>query len=260
MEMQDKEFDQLFNSKLNDLEVEPSAEVWQNIARELNGERAKRSIVPYLSIAASIVVIASVSILFFNRTQEKPDEHPVKFVKRITPVKQQSAAITNKSLVPVSKMEDDASLKVAAVKSVIMKKPSEGSKTEAIEHTKQEAIAASPEIITQSPETVLAVAPGQKAPILQPAVQENHLSMSTELLANHPVESVEKPTNEAANTTEADKAPVRKKARGLGGIFNTIIAAVDKREDKLLEFTDAGNDEGTRITGVNLGILKIKKP
>ncbi len=257
--MQDKEFDQLFNSKLNDLEVEPSAEVWQNITRELNGERAQRSIMPYLSIAASVLVLASVSLWIFNRTQEKPDEHPVKFVKRITPVKQQPAAITNKSPVPVNKMEDDASIKVAVVTSTQTKTPLESGKAEAIEKTKQEAIAASPEIITQSPETVLAVAPVQKAPVLQPAVQENHLSMSTELLANHPVESVEKPTNEAANTTEADKALVRKKARGLGGIFNTIIAAVDKREDKLLEFTDAGNDEGTRITGVNLGILKIKK-
>jgi hypothetical protein len=56
-----------------------------------------------------------------------------------------------------------------------------------------------------------------------------------------------------------EKAPVKKRASGLGGLINTIVAAVDKREDKLIEFTDANNDEGSRVTALNLGIFKIKK-
>jgi hypothetical protein len=45
----------------------------------------------------------------------------------------------------------------------------------------------------------------------------------------------------------------------LGGIINTIVAAVDKRDDKLIEFTDNDDDDGSRVTAVNLGIFKIKK-
>jgi len=37
---------------------------------------------------------------------------------------------------------------------------------------------------------------------------------------------------------------------------NFVIAQVDKREDKLIEFTES--DEGTEVSGINLGLLKIK--
>jgi hypothetical protein len=47
-----------------------------------------------------------------------------------------------------------------------------------------------------------------------------------------------------------------KRVKGIGGLVNFVIAQVDKREDKLIEFTES--DEGTEISGINLGLLKIK--
>ena len=44
MEMRDKEFDQLFTAKLDEFEMEPSPAVWQNIAAELDGKKAKPAI------------------------------------------------------------------------------------------------------------------------------------------------------------------------------------------------------------------------
>ena len=55
------------------------------------------------------------------------------------------------------------------------------------------------------------------------------------------------------------KPAAKKRASGLGGIINTIVAVVDKRDDKLIEFTDSENDEGAKVTALNLGIFKIKK-
>jgi hypothetical protein len=47
-----------------------------------------------------------------------------------------------------------------------------------------------------------------------------------------------------------------RKVKGVGGLVNFVIAQVDKREDKLIEFTES--DEGTEVSGINLGLLKIK--
>jgi hypothetical protein len=40
--------------------------------------------------------------------------------------------------------------------------------------------------------------------------------------------------------------------------LNVVIAAVDKRKDKVIEFSNTDGDESS-ITGINLGIIKIKK-
>src|ERR1700755_697527 len=78
MNMQDKEFDDLFRSRLDDLEVEPSAQVWAGIDATLDGKK-RRSIIPMLSIAASIVVLIVAAILFIPKSETiKPGKKPVK--------------------------------------------------------------------------------------------------------------------------------------------------------------------------------------
>lgn len=254
MEMQDNEFDQLFNSKLNDFEIEPSAEVWQKVNRELNGKKAKRSIMPYLSIAASVMVLASVSLWFFNQKQQKA-QHPVKLVKRVKPFKPQTDVNQSTARADISEEQ----LKQGIVARVKIRTGSGSKRRQVTEQTPQETIIALPEAKDQKPEPVLAVVPVQKVPVLQPAVPANDVPLSTGLLANNSVEYIEKPIDSGKDAPATEKPLMKKRAHGLGGLINTIIAAVDKREDKLIEFTDANNDEGSRVTGVNLGILKIKK-
>jgi len=53
----------------------------------------------------------------------------------------------------------------------------------------------------------------------------------------------------------ADRTPKRK-IRSIGGLVNYVVGKVDPRDDKVIEFTD--NDEGTEVSGINLGLLKIK--
>jgi hypothetical protein len=253
MEMQDKEFDQLFNSKLNDFEAEPSEEVWQNIARELGGKKAKRSIMPYLSIAASIVVIASLSIWLFNKEQEKA-QHPVKLVKRVKPFKPQADTNESSALGNI----DEETVKETTTASTKIKTGSDSTKPQIAEQVTQEAAIALPSAMDQKPEPAVAVVTTEKPTLTQLMAPGNDIGLGMATLVNKPKEIIEVPDT-YINDPTPEKAPSKKRARGLGGLINTIVAAVDKREDKLIEFTDADNDEGSRVTGVNLGILKIKK-
>jgi len=255
MEMQDKEFDQLFNSKLDDFEVEPSTQVWQNITRELDGKKAKRSLMPYLSIAASVIVVASVALLFFNKTakkQDKPDN-----VVKVKPVKPLPTPDTDAISITIDK-GDDGYLKEAMMAAVETKKPAQASNVLQVEPEKKEITIASPMPAMQIGQPVLAAVPVEKQTLLQPLTQATDVGVGPIALVNQPKEINEAPQSRIMDPIP-EKNQEKKRAHGLGGLFNTIIAAVDKREDKLIEFTDADDDEGSRVTGVNLGIFKIKK-
>ena len=73
---------------------------------------------------------------------------------------------------------------------------------------------------------------------------------------------ITKPVQMSAELTGVNKTdllPVKPKYKmhSLGDLINAVVAKVDKRKDKFIEFTD--KDEESLITGVNLGIFKIKK-
>ncbi|PJJ83915.1 hypothetical protein CLV57_0910 [Mucilaginibacter auburnensis] len=256
--MQDKEFDQLFNSKLNDFEIEPSPMVWKNIVEELDGKKEpKRSLMPYLSIAASVIILAAASVLFFNRDVKKDDDKPLKLVKETKPVK---SSVVNSDSAPVNRaVEDDNSLKQMAV--VLTESKPQFIKPKVTKKVNEEVSATDVTEVEKS-EPLLAAANVETAtsPVLKPVVPTNDIPLSTSLLAVNGVQPIsEKHPVVSANAPDSNKPVIKKRARGLGGLINTIVAAVDKREDKLIEFTDADNDEGTKITAVNLGIFKIKK-
>jgi hypothetical protein len=46
--------------------------------------------------------------------------------------------------------------------------------------------------------------------------------------------------------------------RNFGDIVNLVVAKVDKRKDKVIEFSD-DDEDGSSITGINLGVIKVKK-
>ncbi|MGZ3999543.1 MAG: hypothetical protein ACXVIY_02890, partial [Mucilaginibacter sp.] len=65
--MQDREFDDVFRNKLDGFEAEPSAKVWVGIDATLDEKSRKKAIMPWLSIAASIIVLVSAGILFIPK-------------------------------------------------------------------------------------------------------------------------------------------------------------------------------------------------
>jgi hypothetical protein len=54
--------------------------------------------------------------------------------------------------------------------------------------------------------------------------------------------------------------PVAKKhgIRNFGDLVNLVVAKVDKRKDKLIQFTDSDDDE-SMISAVHIGAVKIKR-
>jgi hypothetical protein len=256
MDMQDKEFDHLFNSKLDNFEIEPSPMVWENIASELHGKKAKRSIMPYISIAASVIILISVGLLLFNQIEET-------FVK---PIKR------GKVVVKITKPEtfDDTAKSIVVTASEITKAPT----NEVVTVSKQMVFIA-PKVVIDDPvnqittktnDQVIAdpitinqpalavVAPLQKEPVMVVPGKETSFAA-----APADKQQVIETTTTEETSTEIMKTPVKKRGiHSLGGLIGALVAKVDKREDKLIEFTES-DESGSTITGLNLGLIKIKK-
>src|ERR1700761_8354326 len=129
MEMQDKEFDGLFRSKLDSFEATPSARVWEGITEELNGNHRSRKLMPYLSIAASIIVLAAASVIFIPKNKNNINHtHKNTIAKQTQPVNvqpgkpavpgikpaemlQQKAPVTNIARVKPTKIEHNTPAK-----------------------------------------------------------------------------------------------------------------------------------------------------
>jgi len=111
MDMQDREFDDVFRNKLDGFEAEPSAKVWMGIDATLDEKSRKKAIMPWLSIAASIIVLLSAGILFIPKktsTQhhgegivKTPPVHAIAQPKQETPIKE-PALQTQIAVVPAT--------------------------------------------------------------------------------------------------------------------------------------------------------------
>ncbi len=248
--MQDKEFDHLFNSKLGDFEVEPSPMVWNNIADELHGKKGKRSIIPYLSIAASVIILASAGILFFNQTEStfvkpvKQDKVAVKTDRPDEAVKATETNITTRPVV-ITPANEVAAISTHTIKPKLIA----GKPTQPITQANTPVVIDL--ISTNQPVIAAVVEPVQKQPAMVVPDKETSFAAA-------PVQVIETVTTVTAST-ETIKTPIKKRGiHSLGGLINAIVAKVDKREDKLIEFTE-DEENGSTITGLNLGVVKIKK-
>jgi hypothetical protein len=259
MNMQDNEFDDLFRSKLDNFEVEPSAQVWQNIDAELDEKRRKRSIFPMLGIAATIIVLITAGVLFTPKKENIKPGHPEKneAAAKVNPsvIKPEHATPANLNqpkieTVAVKQQSTDHIAKVSHAKnmhtSISPKKPDAQQITKAEPDEQQQ-----PEVIAEIQ---------KPAEPIQLAAPDN----STELVAKTPadniIETKLKPQVIAQVPIKDRTAqqPRKHGIRNFGDIVNLVVARVDKRKDKVIEFSDADED-GSSITGINLGVIKVKK-
>ena len=107
MDMQDKEFDELFRAKLDGLETEPSANIWPAIANELDSVKRRKGLAPWLSIAAGIVVLIGIGVFFIPKKTNTGMHPPVKngVAKTTQPVAStaQTVAVQAAQVSPVKK-------------------------------------------------------------------------------------------------------------------------------------------------------------
>jgi hypothetical protein len=265
--MQDKEFDDLFQSKLDNFGLEPSEQVWQNIDAGLDGKRRNKSIFPLLGVAASIIILITAGILFIPKKEVikpgKSNKNNVAVSKVIPPaIKPREHAPVN---TPVAKNEQIADTQTPAIHT------SHGYHTKKAEmpvarnaHDMQMATTQPVKIepVKADEQPVLAVVQKKENEITTPAAQATVVPIILKqpdaietpgMLAQPVLASAHLPA------VKQNKPVVKKHGiRNIGDLVNLVVAKVDKRKDKVIEFTDTDDDE-TTITGVHIGAIRIKR-
>lgn len=258
MDMQDKDFDKLFSSKFEDFEAEPSPRVWENIADELGGKKGTRSWIAYLSIAATIAVVFTASWLLLQQDSQ-PDKHH-NYANLIS--KDTAKSVTPAVTVPIAKQPEPLVINKTSVDRVASNSGRQPKKTSPVIKViapvkKADDVVNGPEPV--SPNKQLVAQTVTLAPVVvKPVMPDVQLTPKTiDVIAATPVE---KPVDMASTEKEPEE-PVKKRGiHNLGGLINVLVAKVDKRPNKFIEFSDDEDDNAeTSVTGVNIGPLKIKK-
>lgn len=253
--MQDKEFDALFRSKLETFEAEPTSQVWDNIVEGLDGKRRNWALVPFLSIAASVIVLIAAGILFIPQKAAVTVKPPHKnTVAKATPasavpvLKHDSSAPARKNV----QRSADAVYHIAKVRAIKITKTIAASKNTPADELR-EPVAEQPVLaaVPRAREVIVPVVPDNETQLnIKQPLDETPAFITTPVLAASTLPALNKQSSPAAKP--------KHKIHTLGGLLNVMIAKVDKRKDKIIEFTDTDDDE-SNITAVNLGIIKFKK-
>jgi hypothetical protein len=254
MDMQDKEMDELFRSQLEEFEMEPSANVWPAIAAEINQPNKKTILTPFLSVAASIVVLVGAGLLFIPK-------------KEVIRQKGQVMAVVNKPAPSINRASSIATAPSATSNPVIAnhithiamvphKKAATNIIVTTIDSSPKPAIniqSAQQQVIANVPQkqqAAKAVVPDNSTPLIAKQAPDQLPDYTTQpQIASLPVKPAQKDTT---------LVKTRHSIHSFGDLVNVLVAKVDKRRDKVIEFS-ADDDGESHITGVNLGIIKIKK-
>lgn len=257
MKTSDKGLDDLFASKLHDFEVRPAANLWQNISAELDRKPKRKSIVPGLRIAACILVVLSAGLLFLQKIDPAKTNLPKKAAKVVLQK-------IDPTLTQIASLDDKKNILLLSVKNKVIKEAS-------LKKGKSKVIVTKLKII-QKPETELVSIQtlGQNKPEAEPVISKNNtvgsrvalvpdvsVSLKPQPEIDIPQKTVVKPSMFAAenNTTKVK----HKRIRNIGDVVNLVMAQLDKRQDKLIQFSDADDGEESNVTGINLGFISLKK-
>lgn len=257
MDMQDKEFDEVFNSKFESFEVEPSPMVWDNIDARLGNNKTKSVLMPWLSIAATIVVLFTAGILFLQKDKAvdklaKSDKLAMNHIKQTIPVKINEPVKKDDKVIVTTKSVD----KIASNGAHQLKNISPVNKVPVpIVQSIDKMPVQTPPVNLNNKQLIAAV-PDPASTHAMATVPDNDVKLAP-VQTNAPVE---RPIV-MASADNQETTPIKKRGiHSFGGLINVLVAKIDKRQDKIIEFTDSDDDDAeSNITGVNLGLVKIKK-
>jgi hypothetical protein len=238
MNMQDKEFDELFRSKLEDLEVEPSKGLWDNIAAEVVIDRKNRSALPFISIAASVLVLVTAGVFFIPKLKQED-------VKPAVAVVVKRADTPEVNVVPAQIKNADTEPQPAQITAVTIApkvhriKQSFKKQNNSLSAVKVEEEADNPQQIAQVTPTTApqndAILAAVKPDITAPAIAS--MQINDEVKVN-PVATLAE--QQVPAKTIAAVQPKKRRIRSFGDLINVVVSKVDKRKDKLIEFSSKG--------------------
>lgn len=243
--MPDKDFDKLFKDSFMDAEIEPSADLWGNIAQQLEPQK-KRSFPLFWMAAASVAVVASV--MLFTKGGDKV------YLQGAAP----EVAVVNNAetqALPVVDTQEETTVAEAilpertATSMTLLKREITKPVAGKIEDTqKNNLVAVQPSDMNEH----LPIKRGDAKPLdVAPVVNipvDNKVSY-----ANVPDA---KPIDYFEQQEESDSN--KKGIRNVGDLINYVVDKVDKRDKKLIKF-DTDDDDNSSIIGLNIGFLKLNK-
>ena len=236
--MLDKDIDKLFQKRFETYEMAPADFVWDIISDNLDENKSKKLFNPAIwKFAASCLIFLSAALWFY-----RPHE-VIKLHGKSEVLSNNDISVTTVVVKPVLK-------ETYIAKSSNKEKPVKKQNSIKDDRLKHENAFLS----SQKIESVMA--------------NSINISHSNSDIEPVHIETVYTPRHEnmtgvvvatkldfAESQLIESEAP-KIKIRSIGSLVNFVIAKVDHREDKIIEFED--NDEGSEVSGINLGVLKFK--
>ncbi|MBB5396133.1 hypothetical protein HDC91_002182 [Mucilaginibacter sp. AK015] len=252
--MQDKEIDRLFKSGLDNLEAEPSDKVWAKITSGL--DMKKRRWKTYLGAAASLIILLSAGLYFMYGVKDDV-EKPV----QITAVKVNKPVKAIEPVVAATETIEPPLQKGVALNATTRPRRQKAknnitpdvSPAPVVPVPYQEILQPATQLaqtVQKTEDDIKFVVPDKQTPLNEKIIMPDEVSATAGTLAAQPVTG--------AKTIAA--APAKKhRIRNLGDLINVVVSKVDKRKDKLIEFSDTKDEDESIVSGLNLGFIKIKK-
>ena len=249
----DKELDKLFKQRFEDAEFHPSAEVWDKIASKIDQkEKVKKSHSVFWMAAASVVVVLGASLWFYR---------PIEVIKlQGSPNDQEMVQNTHQS--PLSDLGTGAPAldpHQPVIKGFDF--------SELASSNEPSFVVLNEETLTESSfnEVSRQDMEGSESPVKRNSVEviqaKNEVKVPRFTGDQSKLDVTQPDMIASADVAEDDLVPEQetsasRKIRSVGSLVNFVISKVDRREDKIIEFKDG--DEGSEVSGINLGLIKLK--
>jgi len=247
----DKELDKVFQQRFEDVEFQPSEGVWGKIAARMDQkEKVNKPFPVFWMAAASVVIILGASLWFYR---------PVKMIKLqgtdqnlvhnspVSPISDLgTGAATLDPHQPEIKGFDFSKLASSEQKTFNTVQEETGTNESAVELPRQDVMASTNSSKRINLETVQ---PIKEVKVPRYGGDQSQLDVTQpDMIASAPV---------VQNDLLVDQEQIaQKRIRSVGSLVNFVISKVDRRDDKIIEFKDG--DEGSEISGINLGLIKLK--
>jgi hypothetical protein len=248
----DKELDKLFQQRFEEVEFQPSGDVWMKISAKMDQKgNVKKSFPVFWMAAASVVVVLGAGLWFYR---------PVEVIKLQGTGQQEM--VQDVPAVPITDLGTGAA-----------KLDPHEPEIKGFDFSK---LALSEEKTFNTPAEVTLPSESVNEIVRQDLIASNNTPRRSSQEVSQPNKEVKVPryTGDqskldvtqpdmiaSAEITQDDLAPEHeqnapKRIRSVGSLVNFVISKVDRRDDKIIEFKDG--EEGSEVSGINLGLIKLK--
>ena len=246
----DKELDKLFQQRFEEAHFPPSEDLWSKIAEKMDRKKTVKIFPVFWMAAASVIVVIGAGLWFYRpveviRLQGNRNQLAKNSVSDIgavaeSPVLESIEEVNNFNL-KVDKVGNQRTLRLKEIEPVT----GDVSRTKSEQPNERVASNGTPQ---RSVQEISQPQKEAKVPAKYAGDQSKLDVTQQDMIAK-----VEIPED---NTAVEEETSSPRKIRSIGSLVNFVVSKVDHREDKIIEFKDG--EEGSQVSGINLGVVKLK--